>query len=111
MAILIINQTKETTFRFSIKNTEYTVLPGSKNVVDIEACPLELTRNRAKGEIFIQALTPAEVAFFKTLSTAPPVASEETPDVSKQEVVASGKQNSKKTNEDKHIKSTDTANS
>lgn len=68
MSILIINHTTDKTFTFTLKKKLFTLTPGSKNIIDTDICPSELSKLRATGEVFVTALTEATLEFYKRLS-------------------------------------------
>ena len=71
MPLLIINQTTDKTFSFTVKNKVFTLEPGSKNIIDTEICPAEIRKFRATGELFVNPVTENTVEFYKSLATKP----------------------------------------
>lgn len=70
MSILIINQTTDKTFYFTLKDKPFTLEPGTKNIIDSDICPEGLSKFRATGEIFINHISPNALDFYKALSVA-----------------------------------------
>lgn len=70
MSILIINQTTDRTFYFTLKDKSFTLEPGTKNIIDSDICPEGLSKFRATGELFINHISLNALNFYKTLSAA-----------------------------------------